>query len=182
MRNMSFSLTTEQIRNQTKTVTRRVGWEDLKAGDLIQAVEKCQGLRRGEQVKKICIISIISVRREKLNDIYKNSGDVIREGFLELNPVQFVMMFCKANTCKPEKVITRIEFSYNILTESISWIPVEQEVPDCDMTVNIFAPEANEPIWLGYWDGDNWVGIDGSILSSLVTHWAPMLNGPKEVA
>jgi hypothetical protein len=31
---MSFALTTEQIRVQKKTVTRRLGWEFLKPGDL----------------------------------------------------------------------------------------------------------------------------------------------------
>jgi len=33
MRNMSFSLTTQQCREMTKDVTRRLGWAILKPGD-----------------------------------------------------------------------------------------------------------------------------------------------------
>ena len=38
MRRMSFALTTDQILSQTKTVTRRFGWEKLKPGDVLQPV------------------------------------------------------------------------------------------------------------------------------------------------
>ena len=48
MRNMSFAMTTEAVRNQTKTVTRRFGWWFLKPGDMVQPVEKAMGLRKGE--------------------------------------------------------------------------------------------------------------------------------------
>jgi len=34
-RNISFALTTQQVRNRTKTVTRRAGWLFLKAGDIL---------------------------------------------------------------------------------------------------------------------------------------------------
>lgn len=49
MRRMSFMLTKEQVLNQTKDVTRRNGWAFLKPGDLIQPVEKCMGLKKGEK-------------------------------------------------------------------------------------------------------------------------------------
>ena len=39
-RNMSFMITKEQVRNRTKTVTRRLGWAFLKPGDIVNAVEK----------------------------------------------------------------------------------------------------------------------------------------------
>ena len=67
MRNMSFALTTEQIRARTKTVTRRLGWEFLKPGDLVQAVVKCQGLKKGEKVEPLAELRIVAVRRESLN-------------------------------------------------------------------------------------------------------------------
>lgn len=35
MRNMSFALTTKQIINRTKTITRRFGWWFLRPGDKI---------------------------------------------------------------------------------------------------------------------------------------------------
>lgn len=40
MRNMSFALTKRQVLERTKTVTRRLGWEKLRPGDLVRAVEK----------------------------------------------------------------------------------------------------------------------------------------------
>ena len=49
-RNMSFALTTKQIEDETKDVTRRNGWWFLKPGDQIWAVEKCMGLKKGEKV------------------------------------------------------------------------------------------------------------------------------------
>lgn len=45
---MSFSHTTDQILNRTKTVTRRLGWENLQPGDRFWAVKKAMGLKRGE--------------------------------------------------------------------------------------------------------------------------------------
>jgi len=55
MRNISASLTKEQIRKSVelvragkapvKDVTRRLGWLNLKAGDRLQVCEKCQGLK-----------------------------------------------------------------------------------------------------------------------------------------
>ena len=50
MRNMSFALTKSQIIDQSKDVTRRLGWDFLRVGDLLQPVEKCMGLRPGEQI------------------------------------------------------------------------------------------------------------------------------------
>ncbi|GAJ06145.1 unnamed protein product, partial [marine sediment metagenome] len=77
MRNMSFSLTKTHILNQTKTVTRRQGWTFLKPGDLLQPVEKCMGLKKGERVKKLgCPIRVVSVDRQPLHLI--TPEDVIR--------------------------------------------------------------------------------------------------------
>jgi hypothetical protein len=64
MRLMSFSLTTPQILARTKTVTRRMGWTFLRPGDLVQAIEKGQGLKKGEHVKRLAVLRIVDVRRE----------------------------------------------------------------------------------------------------------------------
>lgn len=40
MRSMSFMLTTDQVRNQTRTVTHRTGWAELKPWTLLRAVVK----------------------------------------------------------------------------------------------------------------------------------------------
>jgi hypothetical protein len=45
--NMSFSLTTQQARDKTKDVTRRLGWWFLEPGDIVQQVEKARGLKKG---------------------------------------------------------------------------------------------------------------------------------------
>lgn len=55
-RNMSFSITTDQVRNREKNVTRRNGWWFLKSGDIVNAVEKTMGLKKGEKIKRICQI------------------------------------------------------------------------------------------------------------------------------
>ena len=111
MRRMSFALTTEQIKEKTKTVTRRLGWKNLRNGDYIQPVIKCMGLKKGEKQRLIGNpIKVISVSFERLDTITK--WEVIQEGFPNLEPAEFVAMFCEANRCKPSKKITRIEFEY----------------------------------------------------------------------
>jgi len=115
MRNMSFFLTTEQVRNKTKTVTRRIGWKSIKDGELIQAVKKCQGLKKGEKIERLHVIRVIHANREPLYDI--TSAEVEREGFglaspTPLTPAEFVQMFCRYNKCTMHQQVTRIEFNY----------------------------------------------------------------------
>lgn len=113
MRNMSFMLTIEQIKNQTKTVTRRNGWDFLKVGDYLRPVEKCQGLKKDEKIKAInspAIIKVIDIRKEPLNAITKE--DCIKEGFPEMTPEQFVAFYAKHNKCPIDFEVTRIEFGY----------------------------------------------------------------------
>ncbi len=108
-RNMSFALTTEQFKNRTKTVTRRLGWKFLKTGDVLMGVEKCQGIKKGELVR-LGLIEIISVRREPLGFITKN--EVVLEGFPKMYTGDFVDMFCKHMKCDITTEVTRIEFKY----------------------------------------------------------------------
>ena len=112
MRNMSFFLTTEQILNQTKTVTRRMGWYFLKPGDIIMACVKCQGLKKGEKIEKICQLKILNTRREHLSEITKD--DCIKEGFPEMSHYDFTSMFIKFNKLKSynDCYVNRIEFEY----------------------------------------------------------------------
>ena len=115
MRNMSFSMTKEQIRNGTKTVTRRLGWKFLKPGDVVMACEKCQGLKKGEKVKKIGPIRVVSVRREGLSEIINYwywVNEAEKEGFPGIGTWAFILLFCAANKCSPGDQVTRIEFEY----------------------------------------------------------------------
>lgn len=112
MRNMSFALTTEQIRNRSKTVTRRVGWTFLKPGTLLQPVVKAQGIKKGEHVEKVGgPIRVLSTERAPLNAI--TPQDVYREGFPRMTTSEFVSMFKKTHVgCRVWTVVTRIEFEY----------------------------------------------------------------------
>ena len=79
MRNMSFALTTEQVRRREKTATRRNGWTAAAVGMIVQPVIKCQGIPKGGHVEKIGgPIRFVDVRREPLNAI--TPEDVRREG------------------------------------------------------------------------------------------------------
>lgn len=109
-RYMSFSLTTKQIREKTKTVTRRIGWKDLKTGTILNACEKCMGLKKGEKISFISQIRVTDVRLEPLDAIDK--ADLAKEGFLEQEPEDYIAMFTQHNKCKRDDLVTRIEFEY----------------------------------------------------------------------
>lgn len=109
-RNMSFAMTTDQFRNQTKDVTRRFGWWFLRPGDVIMGVEKAMGLKKGEQIKRLGLIEIVTVRPEALNAIMLD--DVRREGFPDWNPEQFIDMLIKHYKANPAAIVNRIEFRY----------------------------------------------------------------------
>ena len=109
-RNMSFSLTTDQMKNKTKTVTRRFAWWGLKPGDKVCAVEKAMGLKKGEKVKRIGLLKIIDVRREPLSSITKE--DCIKEGYPEMEPEDFIKKLCDHYNIDKDKIVNRIEFEY----------------------------------------------------------------------
>lgn len=110
MKNISFQLTTDQIKNRSKTVTRRLGWRNLKVGDVLQACEKCMGRKNGEPLVKLGAIRVVSVRREPLNAI--TNEDCVKEGFPFFSSIHFITMFCEEMKCQPETIVTRIEFEY----------------------------------------------------------------------
>lgn len=116
MKLMAFSMTTKQMRDRSKDVTRRIGWADLKAGDRVGAIVKGQGLKKGEKVKRICVIEVVSNELEEIAsgilDRQDAQEEVNREGFPDLTPHQFVEMFCKANRCAWFQKVNRIEFKY----------------------------------------------------------------------
>lgn len=115
-RNMSFMLTTDQIRNQTKTVTRRLGWSFLEVGDIVNACVKCMGLKKGEKIEKICQVRITNTRIERLGDLgscpRNQYEETFKEGFPGMTGWDFIKMFCKEMNCTPETKVNRIEFEY----------------------------------------------------------------------
>lgn len=111
MRRISFALTTEQILNQSKTVTRRFGWDFLKPGDQLQPIEKGMGLKKGEKQRLLgCPIEVLRVRKERIDAIL--SDDCALEGFPNWGPSDFVDFICSHHKAKRSDIITRIEFKY----------------------------------------------------------------------
>lgn len=109
-RNMSFAMTTAQMNARTKTVTRRFGWWNLKPGDIVCAVEKGMGLKKGEKLKRLGYIRIISTRTEPLDAITQE--DCIREGFPDYSPGMFTDMIQDHYGCEPNDISNRIEFEH----------------------------------------------------------------------
>ena len=156
-RNMSFAMTTDQIKDRSKTVTRRFGWASLKPGDEIRAVEKSMGLKKGEKIKPLAMIRVVSVRAEPLNDITQE--DVDREGFPDWTPAQFIQMLIDHYQVAPDTTINRIEFEYlhgrNILIcnrhdEQVPMIwtfkfqGAEYWCPYCGHNTGAFGPDGRE--------------------------------------
>lgn len=120
MRNISFALTTQQFRDRTKTVTRRLGWRNLKPGDRLGGCVKCMGLRKGESIDRLGVIEVVSVRLEPLramtDDEEYGRAETTAEGFPPGDPKHdphvFVGMFCDNMRCTPETEVTRIEYRY----------------------------------------------------------------------
>lgn len=109
-RNMSFAMTIDQFKARTKDVTRRLGWWQLRPDTVIWGVEKAMGLRKGETIQRLGLIKIISTRSEPINRIAQE--DVIREGFPDWTPQQFIEMFCEHHQVTPEQPCNRIEFEH----------------------------------------------------------------------
>jgi len=117
MRMMSFALTTQAVRDEIKDVTRRLGWADLKPGDRLQAVVKCQGIPRGGHVEKLKVIEVVSNWLEPLCAI--GGDEMRREGFPEMTADDFVDMFIRhmprdheGRPTGPHTPVNRIEFQY----------------------------------------------------------------------
>lgn len=119
MKHMSFAVTTEQIRNRTKTVTRRLRWTSLQPGTLLQPIVKGQGLKKGERVEKLGDpIRVVSVRRERIDlmetDQAYGYDELKKEGYPLgiVSPAAFVNWFQIENRFQRDSMVTRIEFEY----------------------------------------------------------------------
>jgi hypothetical protein len=108
---MSVSLTEPQVRDRSKTVTRRMGWLALQPGTRLTLCRKVMGRWRGEPLVRIVDVEVLAVRRERLDAI--TPEEVRAEGFLDMTPAQFVDFFRSSHTgCTPASEVTRIEWRY----------------------------------------------------------------------
>lgn len=105
---MSFMLTIGPMRRREKTETMRLGWDDLKPGDAFIAIEKGQGLKKGEKHKVICHCVCVSNTPVRVDSV--TEANCIAEGFPDLTPAEFVAMFCRNMGCKPDRVVNRVRF------------------------------------------------------------------------
>lgn len=109
---MSFFLTIQQFLSNQKTVTRRNGWKFLvgQTGVHLMGCEKCQGLKKGEKIKRLGEIEVLDARLEPLWHIIMNPTDCRREGFPKLTPREFIRFYCKHNGGHADQEIARIVF------------------------------------------------------------------------
>lgn len=112
-------MTIDAVRARTKTVTRRhvETWQTLKPGDRLTLVEKAQGLHKGERQVVLAEVEVTDVRVEKL--IYvSNAGEVNREGFPNMAPVDFAEMWAHSHGYRSKTrllgdvPVRRIEWRY----------------------------------------------------------------------
>jgi hypothetical protein len=100
----------------------------VKVGERLQGCEKCQGRKAGEPMVRLCVVEVVSVRREPLRNMTDDpaygNDEVEREGFPEMTPEAFVEFFCDSHAkCTPDTTVTRIEFRYVPDVAKILWNP-----------------------------------------------------------
>jgi hypothetical protein len=111
MPNLSCFYTQPQVRDRSKTVSRRLGWKSAKPGLVVKLIVKGQGLKRGEKIEVMAIVEIVSVRFEPLEAI--TQADCVLEGFPHYSPADFVKMFSTGiNRVAPSEIVTRLEWKY----------------------------------------------------------------------
>jgi hypothetical protein len=109
MLNMSFYMTYNQMLQEIKWITRRIGWWNLKQGDLVMAVKKGMGLKAGEKIERLYPIQILSVRQEPLSAI--TPEDVVAEGFPDWTTEMFIEFFIQGHkNCERDTIVNRIHF------------------------------------------------------------------------
>lgn len=111
---MSVALTEQAVRERRKTVTRRLGWANLKPGEKLTLCRKVMGRRKAdgtvEPLIRIVDVEVVSVRREPLSTI--GPGETALEGLPDMTGGAFVEFFCQNMRCTPDTLVTRIEWRY----------------------------------------------------------------------
>jgi hypothetical protein len=81
----------------------------------------------------------------------------------------------------PELDYTGEQFAPRALPAAIrvfSWKSVEEELPDDETSVLVFAPNDSEPVWIGFHEDGKWRSPCGMPLTHRVTHWAHLPEPP----
>ena len=109
---MSVSLTEAAVVERRKTVTRRKGWTTLKPGTRLTLCRKVMGRKPGDPLVRLAEVEVLHVTREPLAMIHADPADVVREGFPDLSPDEFVRYFCEHMGGDAWQVVTRIGWRY----------------------------------------------------------------------
>lgn len=67
------------------------------------------------------------------------------------------------------------------VTETIEWVFTDDELPDEDVTVMLFAPHLDEKVWLGWLDEGEWRTVCGATVDCEVIAWADVPMGPPKI-
>ena len=84
---------------------------------MIQAIEKGQGLKKGDHVRKLALLRIEHIDGEWMSD-FRHRDDAVkecaREGFPHMTPIQFETFFrgTHEDPGADDLLVRRIEFSY----------------------------------------------------------------------
>jgi hypothetical protein len=65
--------------------------------------------------------------------------------------------------------------------ELLGWTPVTEALPDDEITVLVFMPDAAEPVAFGFHSDGAWHTAGFSVLPSVVSAWATMPSGPHPI-
>ena len=86
---MSCSMTVDQVRDESKTETRRDvdTWKNLKPGDRLLLIEKGMGLKKGEKQRVLAEVEVTEVDVVPLWDIDEDGCKA--EGFPNMTPGEF---------------------------------------------------------------------------------------------
>lgn len=106
MKRWAFSKTISQMRDRSKTVTRRRHRNLTEPGTRILAIEKGMGLPKGAKHVPIGVIEVVSSRWERLGDI--TPEDIEREGFPGMSREDFFRLF----DGDPHEPVVRVEFRH----------------------------------------------------------------------
>jgi hypothetical protein len=65
---------------------------------------------------------------------------------------------------------------------TVKWIAEKDEVPDAELAVLVYMPNADDEVWLATYEGNGLWSLTGNEDGhpvSTVTHWAHLPEGPK---
>ena len=109
MRLISCAKTIPQVVAQTKTETRRLGWKLARPAWRLIVIERNDYRRGGTPVALACV-ELIHTARERLCDISPDA--VVREGFPEMTPREFIAFFCREMRAAPDVELTVLRWRY----------------------------------------------------------------------